>query len=48
MQLGVGATVTHANEAWQVVGVRDGTRQLLSLDGTRTAYVAADRLTLAP
>jgi len=48
MRLGIGTTVTHSNEAWQVVAVRSGTRQLLSLDGTRTAYVAADRLTPAP
>lgn len=48
MMLGIGTAVTYRKEAWQVVAVRGGTRQLLSLDGTRTAYVAVDRLTDAP
>lgn len=48
MKLGIGTAVTYRKEAWQVVAVRSGTRQLLSLDGTRTVYVAADRLTEAP
>lgn len=44
----VGSTVTFREEAWQVVGIRDYTRELLSLDGTRTRYEAADKLKLAP
>ena len=43
-----GSCVTVAREAWQVVAVLSGTRQLLSLDGKRTRYEAAVRLTPAP
>lgn len=48
MILGPGTAVTYRKEAWQVIAVLGGTRQLLSLDGIRTAYAAADRLTEAP
>lgn len=44
----VGSAVTHRKEAWQVIAAIRGTRHLLSLDGRRTAYVAADLLTPAP
>ena len=44
----IGSCVTFAREAWQVVAVLSGTRQLLSLDGQRTRYEAAVRLTPAP
>lgn len=44
----VGSTALYREQAWQVVGMRDGTRELRSLDGTATAHEAADRLREAP
>jgi hypothetical protein len=44
----VGSTVLHREQAWQVVGLRGGTRKLRSLDGRTTVYEAADRLRSAP
>lgn len=44
----VGSAVLHREQAWQVVGVLGGTRELRSLDGRRTVYEAADRLRPAP
>jgi hypothetical protein len=48
MAHGIGTAVTYRKEAWQVVGVRDRTRELLSLDGTRRTFVAVDHLVEAP
>lgn len=44
----IGSAVLHHEQAWQVVGVRGGTRELRSLDGRTTVYEAADRLRPAP
>jgi len=48
MRFPVGSTAILREQVWAVVAVRNGTRQLKSLDGKRTAYEAADRLRPAP
>jgi hypothetical protein len=48
MRFPVGSTAILREHVWTIVAVRNGTRQLESLDGTRIAYEAADRLRPAP
>lgn len=44
----IGTTAIYREEVWAIVGVRNQTRQLESLDGARTIYEPADRLRPAP
>jgi hypothetical protein len=48
MRFPIGSTAIYREQVWAVVGVRSQTRQLESLDGTRTIYEPADRLRPAP
>lgn len=48
MRFPVGSTVTYRREAWQVVGYREHTRTLRSLDGRRIIHEPVDRLRPAP